>query len=90
MGVMCWSLFWYALLYVFSSFSIILMRKRELVDLLLLSFGWFVTVNVLWLFLSVSWVGLQCINVVFPNHTHLLLYCTCIDMFGKVHKNKKG
>ena len=30
-GVLCWSLFWYALLYVLSSFAIILMRMRELV-----------------------------------------------------------
>ena len=36
-GVLCWSLFWYALFYVLSSFAIILMRKRELVALLLLS-----------------------------------------------------
>ena len=28
-GVLCWSLFWYALLYVHSSFVIILTRKRE-------------------------------------------------------------
>ena len=34
-------------LYVLSSFAIILMRKRELVDLLLLSFDCLVTVNVL-------------------------------------------
>ena len=45
-GVLCWSLFWYALLYVLSSFEIILTRKRELVALLLLSFGCLVTVNV--------------------------------------------
>ena len=38
MGVPCWSLFWYALLYVLSSFAIILSRKRELVALFLLSF----------------------------------------------------
>ena len=37
-GVRCWSLFWYALLYVLSSFEIILTRKRELVALLLLFF----------------------------------------------------
>ena len=37
----------YALLYVLSSFAIILTRKRELVALLLLSFGCLVTVNVL-------------------------------------------
>ena len=33
-GVLCWSVFWYALLYVLSSFAIILTRKRELVALL--------------------------------------------------------
>ena len=63
---------WYALHYVHSSFAIILMRKRELVALLLLSFGCLVTVNLLRLFLTVPWVGLQCVIVVFPDHTHLL------------------
>ena len=28
-------------------------------------------VNVLWLFLAVPWVGLQCVIVVFPYHTQL-------------------
>ena len=32
-----------------------------------------VTINVLWLFLTVPWVGLQYVVVVFPDHTHLLL-----------------
>ena len=45
-GVLCWSFFWYALLYVLSSFAIILTRKRELVAFFL-SFGCRVTVNVL-------------------------------------------
>ena len=45
--VLCWSLFWYALLCVPSSFAIILTRKREVAALLLLSFGCLVTVNVL-------------------------------------------
>ena len=31
MGVLCKSLFWYTLLYVLSSFAIILTRKKELV-----------------------------------------------------------
>ena len=70
--VLCLFLFWYALLFVLSSFAIILTRKRELVALLLLSFGCLVTVNVLWLFLMVAWVCLQCVIVVFPDHTHLL------------------
>ena len=47
-------------------------EERELVALLLLSFGFLVTANVLWLFLMVLWVGLQCVIVVFPDHTHLL------------------
>ena len=46
-GVLCWSLFWYALLYVLSSFAIILTRKRKLVALLVLHVGCLVTVNVL-------------------------------------------
>ena len=61
MGVLCWSLFWYALLYVLSCFAIILTRKRELVALLLMSF-----VN------AHSAVGLQFVIVVFPDHTHFL------------------
>ena len=28
--------------------------------------------NDLWLFLAVPWVGLQCVIVIFPDHTHLL------------------
>ena len=59
--------------FVLSSFAIILTRKRELAALLLLSFGCLVTVNVLYLFLMVPWVGLQYVIVVFPDHTHLLL-----------------
>ena len=47
-------------LYVLSSFAIILTRKRELVSLLLLSFVCLVTVNVLW-----PWIGLQCVVVDF-------------------------
>ena len=76
MGVLCWSLFWYALLYVLSSFAIILTRKRELVALLLLSFGGLVTVNVLQLIPTVWWVGLQFMIVVLPDHTHFLLHTT--------------
>ena len=71
-GRMCLSLFCNALLCVHSSFVIILKRKRKLVDLLLLSYRCRVTVNVLRLFLTVPWVGLQCVNMVFPDHTHLL------------------
>ena len=57
---------------VHSSFATILKRKRKLVALLLLSYTSIVTMNVLWLFLAVPWVGLQCVIVVFSDHTHLL------------------
>ena len=66
------SLFSYALLCVLSSFAIIFKRKRKLVALLVLSYRWIVTINVLGLFLTVPRVGLQCIIVVFPDHYHLL------------------
>ena len=75
MGVLRLSLFCYALLCVHSSFAIILKRKRKLVALLLLSYRWIITINVLWLFLAVTWVGLQRVIVVFPDHTHLLFEC---------------
>ena len=70
--VLCLTLFWYALLSVLSSFAITLKRKRGLVALLLFSFSCLVTVNVLWIFLAVPWVGQQCVIGVFPDHTHLL------------------
>ena len=66
------------LLYVPSSFAIILMGKRELVDLLSLS-PWCLMIGV-WLFLEVAWVCLQFVIVVFPDHSHLLiLVCNRID-----------
>ena len=58
----------YMLLYVHSSFAIILVRKRELVALLSLSSC--CRVIVVWLFLAVPWVCLQFVFVVFPEHTN--------------------
>ena len=72
MGVLCLSLFCYELLCAHSSFAITLKRKRKSVALLLLSHRCIVTINVLWLFPTVPLVGLQCVIVVFPDHTHLL------------------
>ena len=40
--------------------------------MLLLSYRCIVTINVLWLFLMVPLVGLPCVIVVFPDHTHSL------------------
>ena len=78
MGVLCLSLFCYALLCVHFSFAIVLKRKRKLFALLLLSYRCIVIVNDLWLFLTVPWGGLQCVSVVFPDHTHLLSECPLV------------
>ena len=72
-GTLCLSLFCYALLCVHFRFAIILKRKRKLVALLFLSYRCIVTITVLWLFLTVPWVGLQYMVVVFPDHTHFFL-----------------
>ena len=64
------SIFCCTLLYVHSSFSIILMGKRELVALLSVS-SWCLMMVVL-LFLAVPWVYPRFVIVVFPDHTHLL------------------
>ena len=69
------SLFCYALLCIHSNFAIILKRKRKLVALILLSYRCIVTINVMWLFVKVPWVGLQYVIVVFPDHTHLHFFC---------------
>ena len=70
-GVCHCSMFCCTLLYVPSSFAIILMGKREVVALLSLSSWCLVMVERL--FLAVPRVCLQFVIVVFPDHTHLLL-----------------
>ena len=70
MGVCNCSMFCCTLLYVHSSIAIILMGKRELVDLLYLS-SWCLAV-VGRLFLAVPQGCLRFVIVVFPDHTHLL------------------
>ena len=72
MGVLCLSLFCYTLFCVHFSFAIILKRKRKLVALLLLSCRFIVTINIMWLFLTVPLVDLQYVIAVFPDHIHLL------------------
>ena len=74
MGVCNCSMFCCTLLYVPSSFAIILMGKREPVALLCLS-SWCLVI-VVWLFLSVPRVCLQFVIVVFPDHTHY--FCSSI------------
>ena len=69
-SVLVFVLVWITLcLFLFAS---ILTRKRQLIALLLLSFGCLVTINVLPLFLTVPCVGLHSVIVLFPDHTHLL------------------
>ena len=70
MGVCNCSMFCCTLLYVSSSFAIILIGKKGLVALLSLS-SWCLVI-VVRLFLAVPWVSLQFVIVVFPDHTHLL------------------
>ena len=90
MVVLCWSLFLYALFCVHNNFAIIL-RKRELVAFLQLSFVCFVTLNVLYLFLRVPWVGLQCVIVVFSIHTYFLItYFGIKKIKGNVINTVKG
>ena len=69
------------LLYVHSSFAIILMGKRELVALLCLS-SWCLAI-VVWLFLAVPWVCQQFVIVVFPDHTHLLFFMGYLKTGGR-------
>ena len=66
------------LLYVHSRFAIILMGKKELVVLLGLS-SWCLVI-VVWLFLTVPWVCLGFVIVVFSDPTHLLFYIN-LDYF---------
>ena len=66
------SMFCCTLLYVYSSFAIIFVGKRELVALLCLS-PWCLVI-VAWLFLTMARVCLQFVIVIFPDHTHLLKF----------------
>ena len=77
MGVCNCSMFCCTLLYVHSSFAIILMGKRDLVVLLSLS-SWCLLM-VVWLFLAVSWVCLWFVIVAFPDQTHLLVLLKIIN-----------
>ena len=77
MGVLCLTLICYVLLFVHSSFAIVLKRKRKLVALLLLPCRCLVTVNPIWPFLTVPWVCLQCVIVVFPDHSRLPFGVQC-------------
>ena len=70
MGFCKCSMFCCALLYVHSSFAILLMGMRESVALLSWS-SWCLMI-VVWLLLVVPWVCLQFVNVAFPDYARLL------------------
>ena len=78
MGVCNCPIIFCKLLYVHSSFAIILTGKRELVALLSLFF--WVLLIVVWLFLAMPWVCQQFVIVVFPDHTHLLFLAFLLTM----------
>ena len=82
MGVRNCSMFCCTLLYVHSSFVIILMGKRELVALLSLS-TWCLMV-VVWLFFVVPWVCLLFVIVVFPDHTHYFSLGSYLTKLGNL------
>ena len=54
-------------MHYFASFLVLRLSESWL-----LCFYCLVTVNVLWLIFTVPWVGLQCVIVVFRDHSHLL------------------
>ena len=58
------------------------MSKIELVALILLSFGFLVTTNVLCLFLSVLLVGLQCVIMVFLDYIHLRFNAATLSLYN--------
>ena len=65
------SLFCDAVLIVLFSFSIISLRKEELVALLQFCSCCRVAVNGLYLFPEMPWFGVWSLIVVFPSHTHM-------------------
>ena len=79
MGVCKCSMFFCTLLYVHSSFAIILMGKKKLVALLSLS-SWCL-VLIVRLFLMVPWGCLRLVIVVFPDNTHLLFFFIILIFF---------
>ena len=82
-GVCNCSMFCCMLLYVHSSIAIIFMGKRELVALLNLSSWCLVMVERL--FLAVPGGCLQFVIVVFPDHTHLLIFITGVYIHTLMH-----
>ena len=81
MGVCNCSMVCCVLLYVHSGFAVVLVGKWGLVALLGLSSLYLVIV--VGLFLAVTWVCLQFVSVVFPDHTYLL-FLSKENMIGRI------
>ena len=62
-GFCVWSLFCYSILCVLPSFA---EEKAGYLTVFLMSCA----VSVLCLFFTLLWIGMQCVIVVFPDHTH--------------------
>ena len=70
MGVLCLSLFCYALFCAHSSFCNHLEEEEKAGCFAINVLQVYSYYNVLWLFLTMSWVGQKCVNVIFPDRTH--------------------
>ena len=64
--------------YLVSSFAIISLGKKDSWLLYFNCLYCHLTVSVLCLFLTVLWVGLQCVIVAFPSHTYFLFHVICL------------
>ena len=82
------SMFCCTLLYVHSSFAIILVGKGNLVALHILS-SWCLLM-VVWLFLVVPWACLLFVIVVFPDHNHFLFLGSEYPLYLLYMNNKTG
>ena len=70
LGFCVWSLFCYSALYVLVLQSFYGEERAGCLVLVVFMMSC-VAISVLWLLLVMPWVGLQCVIVVFPDHTHL-------------------
>ena len=74
-----WSVF--VVHHLVSIFANILQGKKKSGCFTLIEFNCHFNVNVLCLFLVVLWVGVQCVILAFPSHTHLLFHVICLVQF---------
>ena len=87
MGVLCLSLFG---MHYFVSFLVCNPIEEEetagCFAFVVLPSECLVTVYALWLFLTVPWVGLQCVIAAFPDHTYFfLLSCRLLKTHTHIH-----